>query len=420
MKQFTDIPNLRHLRMVQMIGRLGGVSSASRELSTSQPAVTQAVANIEADIGVPIFERCATGTYPTPVGKQYLRRIDRFFDILDRAIGQVLDTSESGQDRQVQRIDRLITGTQLRALIVTCDQGHVTEIAHEMGMSPASLFRSARTLERVLDKSLFDRTAQGLIPNRTGNFLAREFRRAAREHELAQGEVLLASGEESLEIAVGAMPMAGSHELARATRAFMTAYPRVKVRLASEVYHKLLADLENSRIDMIFGTMRKPAWAEDLVEEPLYLDSYCLVARPEHPLTQLDVITPADVAQYEWVVPQVNTPRRNRIEAIFAGAATQPRFMVETAALTTSRAFLLCSDMLTLMTRSEIKSDLDLGILVSLPCPFVTHVLRKGITTRSDWLPTAPHAAFIECLRAATAEMQSGQAGADAQLSLAS
>lgn len=54
MFQFAEIPNLRHLRMVQVIGRTGGVSCASRELSTSQPAVTQAVANLEADIGTPI------------------------------------------------------------------------------------------------------------------------------------------------------------------------------------------------------------------------------------------------------------------------------------------------------------------------------------------------------------------------------
>ena len=74
---FAEIPNLRHLRMLQVIGRMGGVSAAARELCTSQPAVTQAVANLEAEIGTPIFERCATGTYPTTLGKQYLLRLDR-------------------------------------------------------------------------------------------------------------------------------------------------------------------------------------------------------------------------------------------------------------------------------------------------------------------------------------------------------
>ena len=67
--------------MVQAIGKLGGVSYASRELNVSQPAVSQAVANLETEIGSPLFVRCATGIYPTQVGEQYLLRIDRFFSI---------------------------------------------------------------------------------------------------------------------------------------------------------------------------------------------------------------------------------------------------------------------------------------------------------------------------------------------------
>lgn len=406
MFQFVDIPNLRHLRMVQVIGKVGGVSCASRELNTSQPAVTQAVAKLEAEIGTPIFERCATGTYSTQMGKQYLLRIDRFFDILDKAVEQVLVRHSGNLNRNLPQVERLMTCTQMRALIVTCEQGRVSEIAQSLGISPASLFRTARTLERVLGKSLFDRTAQGPIPNRTGDFLAREFRRAVREIELARGEILLLAGTESLEIAVGALPMAGSHELAKATRRFMSAYPSAKVRLVSGGYHKLLSDLENSRIDVIFGVLRKPDWAENLSEELLFSDSYCLVTRPNHPLTRLDKVTPADLAQYDWVVPQRNTPRRNRIEAIFEIEKMRPRFNLETSSLTMSRAFLLCSDTLTLMTRSEVQPDLDLGLLSSLPCAFVNNILRKGVTTRKDWLPTAAHTAFLDCLREITSEVR--------------
>ncbi len=390
--------------MVQVIGKLGGVSNASRELSTSQPAVTQAVANLEAEIGTPIFERRATGSYPTPLGKQFLLRIDRFFEILDNAIAEVSRRSDGRPQNVPLRADRLVTGTQLRSLIATCELGHVSEIAHGLGLAPASLFRSARTLERALDKPLFDRTANGPIPNRTGSFLAREIRRAVREIELARGEILLAAGVESLEIVVGALPMAGSFELAKATRAFMDAYPSATVRIISGEYHKLLADLTNSRIDMIFGILRKPDWAEDLSEELLFHDRYCVAARTGHPLTDLEVVTPADLARYDWVVPQRNTPRRNRIEAIFENEAKRPHFHLETPSLAMSRAFLLGSDTITLMARSEVQSDLDLGILAALPCDFLENVLLKGVTTRGDWLPTSAHTAFLDCLRDVTSK----------------
>lgn len=402
MFQFPEIPNLRHLRMVQAIGVVGGVSGAARELCTSQPAVTQALANVEAAIGTPVFERSATGTYPTALGQQYLLRIDRFFEILDTALAQVLGRQATSRERSMPRADRLMTGTQLRALLITSEHGQVGEIAQCLGLTAASVFRSARSLERTLGKPLFDRTAQGPLANRTGEFLAREFRRAVREIELARGEILMAAGAESLELVVGALPMAGSHELAEATRRFMAAHPSVKVRLVTGEYPKLLADLSNSRIDVIFGMLRRPDWADDVSEEILFRDSYCMVARPGHPLSALDKAMPADLALHPWVVPSIGTPRRARIEALFDGMQHRPRFHLETSSLTMGRALLLGSDTITLMTRSEVRYDLDQGTLIELRCPYLKDVLLKGVTTRKDWLPTRAHAAFLDVLRSVT------------------
>jgi DNA-binding transcriptional LysR family regulator len=407
MFQFAETPNLRHLRMVQVIGRMGGVSSASRELCASQPTVTQAVSNLETEIGTPIFERCATGTYPTPMGKQYLLRIDRFFEILDTAMAHVLGKPEGAAGRGATHADRLMTGTQLRSFIVASEHGRVEEIARALDLSPASLLRAARSLERTLGRPLFDRTAQGPIPNRTGDYLAREFRRAMREIELARGEILLAADTENLELVVGAMPMAGSHELAEATRRFMAMHPTVKVRLVSSEYQTLLADLNNSRIDMIFGMLRRAHATEEVEEEQLFRDSYCMVARPGHPLTRLAEVTPADLTGCQWVVPSAGTPRRKRIEAIFEGSKTRPRFNLETSSLGMGRALLMGSDAITLMTRSEVQNDLDRQILVTLDCPFLDDVLLKGVTTRRDWLPTRAHTAFVDCLRESTARKSS-------------
>jgi DNA-binding transcriptional LysR family regulator len=404
MFQCVETLNLRHLRMVQMVGMMGGVSSASRELYTSQPAVTQAVLNLEAEIGAPIFERCATGAYPTVIGRQYLLRIDRFFEILDTAMAQILGRHGSGPDRKAPQADRLMTGTQLRSLIATSDRERVGEIARNLGLSSNSLFRSAHSLERALGKPLFDRTAQGPIPNKAGDFLAREFRRAMREIELARGDILLTAGTGSLEIIVGAMPMAGSHELAEATQRFMASHSSVKVRLVSGEYHNLLADLTNSRIDMIFGMLRKPDWADDVSEEILFRDNYCMVARPGHSLAERPEVTPAELVHYQWVVPSVGTPRRTRIEAIFDGMQMRPCFHLETSSLTMGRALLLSSDTITLMTRSEVQYDLDHGVLAELRCPYLDDVLLKGVTTRSNWLPTRAHTAFLDCLREITAQ----------------
>ncbi len=402
MLQFVHTPNLRHLRMLQVVGKMGGVSSASRELHASQSTVTQAIANLETQLGKRIFERHATGSYPTATGRQYLLHINRFFEILDSSIAQVLGPIRNGQERNVPPVDRLFTGTQLRSLIATSDQRKTSDVARRLGLTPTSLLRSARTLERALGTSLFERSAQGPTLNKTGIFLAREFRCAMRELELARHETLPAAQASSLELIVGTLPMSGSPQLAEATRRFMVSNPSVKVRIVSGEYHKLLADLTASRIDMIFGSLRKPAGANDINEEILFRDRYCVITRPGHPLTECEEVTPADLAHFQWVVPAIGTPRRTRIEAIFDGAQTRQDFHVETSSLAMSRALLLGSDSITLMTRAEAQCDLDLGVLSELHCPFLDDNLFKGVTTRSDWLPTQAHTAFLERLRETT------------------
>jgi DNA-binding transcriptional LysR family regulator len=80
--------------MVQVIGKWGGVSSASCALSKLQPAVIRTVSTIEAEIGTSIFERCATGIYTTPPGRQYILRIGRSFEIPGLAVEKVTERTD--------------------------------------------------------------------------------------------------------------------------------------------------------------------------------------------------------------------------------------------------------------------------------------------------------------------------------------
>lgn len=70
---------LRQLQMINTVASLGNINKAAGALGISQPAITKAIAEFEADIGVPIFERHARGMRPTPAGQDILillRRIE--------------------------------------------------------------------------------------------------------------------------------------------------------------------------------------------------------------------------------------------------------------------------------------------------------------------------------------------------------
>lgn len=408
MADYLNIPNIRHLRMAQAIGQFAGVSSASRHLNISQPAVTQAIANLEEQLGAIVFERRATGTYVTTVGKRFLLRVDRFFEILEGAIYSALCKSDNQPGRQLPLIEQFVTTTQLKALVVASEPETLEDRASAMKMSVASLHRSARALERSLGVPLLERSARGNICNAAGEMLAREVRRAAREIEFGRAEIKLDHDNEDMEILVGMLPMAGTFELASGIRRFAAACPSTRVTIQAGTYRALTDDLLNCRIDMIFGLLQSSGGEPGIEEELLYTDSYVVVCRPGHPLTKLREITAEALLDYDWIVPARRTQRRANIDMLFAPTGQTPRGNVEVNSYNCTRTLLLESDMVTVMSRSEVRLDAKIGTLTFLPCAGLGGAMPKGVTTRAGWLPTERHEQFLDCLRRETAETTYG------------
>ncbi|WP_208348883.1 LysR family transcriptional regulator [Pseudaestuariivita rosea] len=68
---------LRQLRYFASAARRGGVSRAAQELCISQSAVTEAIKELEADLGVTLFDRHPRGLALTFQGNQFLRHADK-------------------------------------------------------------------------------------------------------------------------------------------------------------------------------------------------------------------------------------------------------------------------------------------------------------------------------------------------------
>ena len=69
--------NLRHLRALTSIARLGSISAAAEAINLTQPAITQALAKLEIQLGQLLFERHANGMTATPAALLLAPRIER-------------------------------------------------------------------------------------------------------------------------------------------------------------------------------------------------------------------------------------------------------------------------------------------------------------------------------------------------------
>jgi len=88
--------NLRRLRALLAVAEQGSVIAAARELNVTQPAVTKAVQDLEADYGVRLFDRTRAGMLPTPYGAALVRRAKLVFAELGRADAEVQALREGG------------------------------------------------------------------------------------------------------------------------------------------------------------------------------------------------------------------------------------------------------------------------------------------------------------------------------------
>jgi LysR family transcriptional regulator of gallate degradation len=271
------------------------------------------------------------------------------------------------------------------------------EAARRIGITEPSLHRSARTLERILRRTLYRRTAQGFTATPPAAELARRFKIAAREIEYGMDEIEAERGHFASRIVVGNIPHSDAHLLSRTINDLLARFPEASVEVIDGHYNDLLNALRSGGVDMVYGVLRRPDWAFDVEEKLLFANRYAVVARRDHPIRKLKKITIPDLARYDWIMPPQGTPRRHAFEQIFKGRKVEPKVSIETTSAGIYRALLGASDRLSLISHREVNADRTSGFEA---LPYRSPRLRRadGIAIRRDWKPTRIHVEFLDLL----------------------
>jgi len=125
--------------------------------------------------------------------------------------------------------------TRIRSCRVSFDRA-----ARHLGVAQPSLHRCARDLERVLRRTLYQRTARGFTTTAQGAELARRFKVALREIEYGIEELHAAHGVVISRIALGNIPHSQTHLLSAAINEFSALYPDACVQVLDGHYEALL------------------------------------------------------------------------------------------------------------------------------------------------------------------------------------
>jgi len=393
-----DTPSVRQLRVFAAVAASQSISKAAKAANLSQPGVTQSVRALERRVGDRLFERRGSGCYLTPSGTILLPRIHRFFGQLRTALSETGTAAPFGAPALDVAVNR-ITGPQIRTLIAVSENNSFGSAARTLKISEPSLHRAAKSLERELRRRLYQRTSQGVTTNSQGTEIARRFQIALRELAYGLEELQAARGNVVSRVIIGNIPHSGIQILSSAIKEFFAEYPTATVQIVDGHYEALLDDLRAGKLDLLFGVLRRPAWADDVSEEVLFKTPYVVVGRAGHPLSRSRKLSLRELAGYDWIMPGPMTPRYQAFRRIFARLPALPKIGVETTSLQIYRDLLATTDRLTLMStlEAQLNERAKLAVL-----PFRSPELRRvdGLATRVDWVPTHVHRHFLKVLRA--------------------
>lgn len=368
--------NVRHLRAVAAIALGGSIGAASRIVNLTQPAITQGVAKLERQIGVPLFTRGPGGMIPTEAGHILASRTDAALRLMDA---------------------RRATGAQIRAFLAVADAGGYSPASAASGTSEASLHRAVADLSLAIGHRLLERRGRGVMLTPRGVATARRFRLGAAELQSALAEIAGLQGRAIGRIAIGAMPLSRARVLPEAIAAFHARHPTAEIRIVEGSHAELAGSVRDGEIDLMVGALRD-APGNDLAQRALFVDRPVIVGRAGHPLLGR-AITPGMLAEHGWIVPAIGTPLRSQWLAMFAaGGVAAPAVPIECGSVMMIRQLLLRSDYLTLLSADQVRVELQAGWLAIVADAPGAISRTIGVTTRADWRPTTLQARFLELL----------------------
>lgn len=396
-----ELPNLMQVRAFVRVAEVGSVSRASEVLFRAQSVVTRAIAELEARLAAPLFERHANGMRLTDYGECVLPRARRVLAELD-GVPRLLGSA------QAEPI-YLFQARRLEVFVKLCETRHMQTVARHFGLSQPAVSSALKVLEGGCGQPLFERTPRGLQPTRASQDILFPIRRALNELRHIDTDLSAMQGSLRGVVHVGALPLGRSRILPEAIVRFTTAHPQVRVITNESPFDLLATELRVGDVDFVLGALRPSDYASDLVGEPLITEEMVLLARQGHPLLAGQV-TMAQVREARWVLPRAGSPARAQLDACFAaaglaapgtgsGSSKVESAVVESGDLAMIRGLLLRSDMLAAVSAHQLAHEIASGELQRLPLALPGTARAIGLMQRVGCLQSPAAAALMACIR---------------------
>ncbi len=216
---------------------------------------------------------------------------------------------------------------QLEAFRLTVEKGSITKAADAMGLSQPAVTKLVAALEADLGFTLFERTANGVVPTPEGIAYHAELERAllglARLEEAAREIRGLKRGH----VRIGTMPAIATAFAPDVICRIKADHPGMRVILDVHTSQRVVDLTAAAAFDIGFVHLPEPRNDVEVVAS--YALDCVVVMPPDHPLAALPTIRPVDLTGVEMVALGQHTVMASMLDAIFAEADVARTITVE-------------------------------------------------------------------------------------------
>ena len=400
--------SLRHLKAMLYVYNDRNVTKAAKRLNRTQTAVTLAIAELEQALDVPLFERASTGMIPTVYGDVLAHRVELAAAEFEMAAKEYKRLNKSEHlSGSISVFSMEISYKRLAALIALYDTREISAAAALRHVTKTAIYNSVRELEDLLELSLFERHPGGVTATSFCSTLVRHSKLAFSHIRHALDELASLDGVNSGRVCIGTLPYTRTILNPRAINRLLDEHPGLQVSTQEGTYAQLEVSLRNGDLDFIVGATRQDGSVKGLLTERLFDDRLAVIARADHPLTNVDKLKPENLSELRWVLPSRQTPARLLFnDFLRKHHLDQPVDFIETSSLTTLRGLLLESDRVALLSEHQVYYEKKYGLLSVLPIELEETYRPIGVTMRANSKPSPAAHLFLQQLRSVARELQ--------------
>lgn len=294
----------------------------------------------------------------------------------------------------------------LHTFVEVARQKSVVKAAEILNVSQPAVTKTIRELEEALGVVVFEREGRGIRITRYGEVFLRHAGAALTALRQGIDSVSQELFDSAPPVRVGALPTVSTRIMPRAMSLFLEEGTGSRIKIVTGDNAVLLEQLRVGDLDLVVGRLAAPEQMAGFSFEHLYSDQIVFAVRAGHPLLDGKRSIFEGLAKHPVLMPSRGSIIRPIVEQflIANGVGTLPT-QVETVSDAFGRAFLRKSNAIWLISSGVIATDVEDGMLATLPIDTSETRGPVGLTVRADSAPSLPQTILMQTLRQAAEEI---------------